>query len=344
MNKLLILALVTIGLLTGCNNKLSAKDSSLGAEGSNDSASVAQPESQAQKMLADLEATLKANSQSQKGLSKVQSKLNLSSLNLDATQISTIMGFASAAVGNAGLTHSNDLSAILPVLIGGASQGVGNLNLSTGNISSLMGLIGNGSLTSILGSTGLGGAAGGAIPTDLISMLSGSLFQNLPTAGIPVNGLPTASGSLMALLTGGLGSTGLGQNGLSSIISSLTSGAAGGIGGLQLPGLNNSMLSTIFQSLGSGSVTGIGGITIPGISGGMNSSILQTLLGSVTSGANLGLGNLGGGMMGGSLITSLLGSLTQGQTGTLPGLGLPTGTNQGIAGFLQLLLGGLGKK
>ena len=343
MNKLLIAALVTIGMLTGCNNNLSTLNSPEGSS-SNESLAVVQPDSEAQKMLADLEATLKSNSQSA-GMTKVQNKLNLPALNLDASQISTIMGFATASVNNAGLASSNDISAILPALIGGASQGVGNLNLPAGQISSLMGLIGNGSLTSILGSSGvLGGTTGGAIPTDLISMLSGSLFQNLPIAGIPTSGLPTASGSLMALLTGGLGSTGLGTGGLSSIISSLTSGATGGIGGLQLPGLNSSLLSSIFGQLGSGSVTGISGITLPG---GLNSNILQTLLGSVTSGANLGLGGLigaGGTGVSSNLITTLLGSLTSGQTGALPNLGLGTGQTQGISGFLQLLLGSLGKK
>lgn len=344
MNKLLILALITIGMLTGCNNKMSAVESSLDSSTNESLGVTPQPESQAQKMLADLEATLKANSQST-GLSKVQSKLNLPMLNLDPTQISTIMGFASGAVGNAGLTHSNDMSAILPVLIGGASQGVGSLNLPTGQVSSLMGLIGNGSLGSLLNMSGSLGGTNGAIPTDMISLLSGSLFQNLPTAGIPTSGLPNASGSLMALLTGGLGSTGFGTNGLSSIISSLSSGAVGGIGGIQVPGMNSSLLSSIFGQLGSGSVTGIGGISLPG---GMNNNILQTLLGSVTSGANMGLGNIGlgnigGGLMGGNLFSSLLGNLTQGQTGALPGLGLGLGQTNGIAGFLQLFLGNLGQ-
>lgn len=344
MNRLLILALVTIGMLTGCNNKLATLGSTTEGDSSTNESLAAQPESEAQKMLADLEATLKANATSSTARTKVQMNLNLPALNLDLSQISTIMGFANSSVLNAGLMGSNDISAILPVLIGGASQGVGNLGLPTTQISSLMALIGNGSLTSILGSTGLGNIAGGALPTDLVSLLSGSLFQNLPIAGIPTTGLPTASGNLMGLLLGNLGGTGLGSGGLSSIISAISSGAVTGVGGIQIPGMNSSLLSSILSSIGSGSVTGIGGITIPGLSGGLNANLIQTLLGSFTSGANLGLGNLGGNQgLSTNLITTLLGSLTQGQTSTLPNLGLGLGQTQGVAGFLQLLLGSLGQ-
>lgn len=348
MNKLLLLSLITVGMLTGCNNSLSPMNAA-GNEGTSDNSSNSvqevQPQSEAQKMLADLEATLKANAVSASPTrSKMQAKLNLPALNLDLSQISSIMGSANASVTNAGLINSNDISAILPVLIGGASQGVGGLGLPTNQVSSLMGLIGNGSLTSVLGSSGvLGGATGGAIPTDLVSLLSGSLFQNLPTAGIPTNGLPSASGNLMGLLLGNLGSTGLGSGGLSSIISSISSGAVTGVGGLQIPGMNSNLLSGILGQIGAGSVTGIGGISIPGLGGGMNANLIQTLLGSFTSGAGLGLGQIGGGQgMGGNLISTLLGSVTQGQTGALPGLGLGLGQTQGMAGFLQLLMGSFG--
>jgi|GEM_PF-1627798 len=337
MNKLVIVsALFAVGLLAGCNNNLkpaennSSDNSSLGSE------TPVVNNSEAQKMLNNLEAALRAHSVENTKVSAKASALP-SGLLLNNSQINTIMGLASGALGGAGLSQSNDLSAIIPVLIGGATQGVGQIGLPTGQATDLLALIGNGSLSSILGSVpGVG--QGGALPTGLIQTLTGSLFQNLPLAGIGSGNMSQVAGSLISSLTGNLGNTGLPVGDLSTLLQSISSGAMLGLGN---SGLNAGMLSGILSQIGMGSVTGISGINVPG---GMNLGTLQTLLAAFTSGSNLGLGQIAGSQgLNASMITALLGSLTQGQSTALPSIGLGSSQTQMMMMFLQMLMGSMGK-
>lgn len=337
MNKQVIVsALLAIGFLAGCNNNLAPLESQNDSSSQEVASAPVVNNSEAQKMLNSIESALKEHSVDHQVNAKITNQKLMSGLMLDSSQISMIMGMAGAALNGAGLGNSNDLSAIIPVLIGGATQGAGNIGLPSSQLSDLLGLIGNGSLSSILNSTtGLGGG----LPTGLIQNLTGSLFQNLPLAGVGSGNISQVAGSLISSLTGNLGNTGLGGTDLSSIIQSISSGAMLGIGN---SGFSPSLLTGILGQIGMGSVTGISGINLPG---GMNANMLQTLLGAFTSGSNFGLGQLAGSqVINNSLISTLLGSLTQGQTAALPSTGMGSGQQQMMMTFMQMLLANLGKK
>ncbi|MEK2644532.1 hypothetical protein [Bdellovibrio sp. BCCA] len=336
MNKQVIVsALLAIGFLAGCNNNLAPLKAT--NDGSQEAASTAPVvnNSEAQKMLNNIEAALKEHSVDHNVATKITNQKLSSGLMLDSSQISMILGMAGSALNGSGLGNSNDLSAIIPVLIGGATQGAGNIGLPSSQLSDLLGIIGNGSLSSILNSTT---GTGGGLPTGLIQTLTGSLFQNLPVAGVTSGNISQVAGSLISSLTGNLGNTGLGGTDLSSIIQSISSGATLGIG---KSGFNSSMLTSILGQIGMGSVTGISGINLPG---GMNTSMLQNLLGAFTSGSNFGLGQLAGSqVINNSMISTLLGSLTQGQSAALPSTGMGTSQQQMMMTFMQMLLANLGK-
>ncbi|WP_374029819.1 hypothetical protein [Bdellovibrio bacteriovorus] len=338
MNKQVIVsALLAIGFLAGCNNNLTPL-SATNDRSSQEAASTAPAvnNSEAQKMLHNIEAALKEHSVDNNVAAKITNQKLPSGLMLDSSQISMILGMAGSALNGAGLGNSNDLSAIIPVLIGGATQGAGNIGLPSSQLSDLLGVIGNGSLSSILNSAS---GTGSGLPTGLIQTLTGSLFQNLPLAGVTSGNISQVAGSLMSSLTGNLGNTGLGGADLSSIIQSISSGATLGIG---KSGFNSSLLNSILGQIGMGSVTGISGINLPG---GMNTSMLQTLLSAFTSGSNFGLGQLAGSqVINNSMISTLLGSLTQGQSAALPSTGMNSSQQQMMMMFMQMLLANLGKR
>ena len=208
--KIAVTSLVCLGMLSACSPASpheSGSDSQSGA-------SQAQPAAASQQMLNDMGATLRTQSAS-------------SGVSLTEAQILALLMSGQSALSAAHLLDSNDFSAFIPVLLQGLSQGVGGLNLSnSAQMSQLLALIGNGTLSSLLGS-------GNSIPSDLISTITNSLFKNLPLAGVTSGNLSTVVGSLMNSLIARVGQNTNGStNDLSSIIQSLISGAMTGVGGL----------------------------------------------------------------------------------------------------------------
>lgn len=290
--KNVLMYLAAVNLLVGCGNQLqtldsSANDTSAALSAPSESAPVEM--SAAQKMLADLESNLNGSAGSSAAL---RQKLSVSSgLNLNSSQISSILGSASSALSTEGLMQSNDLSAILPVFIGGASSGVGDLGLTNpGSISSILSLVGDSSLSSVID------LSGNTVSTDLVTNLSSSLFGNLSNAGLSnSNSQALGANTIISSLLGNLGTKNMDMGSLTGIIQSLGAGSVLGLGQL---GNTSSPFSSILGGLGSGSSSGIMSLFTGLTSNGDTSHSLQGLLGAFASGSNLGLGSIfgGGGM------------------------------------------------
>ena len=173
--KILVTGFLALGLLAGCGgNNLTT--SSPGSNSTSDASQgvVDQPAAQqyaSQKMLADLKADLQKSSVgvSGQGVQKL-------SAGLSSSQIATIISSAAMALNNAGLGQSNDLAAIIPALIQGASLGAGTLGSS--NIASLISLIGNSTLNSLVNQST------GSVAQNLLQTVAQSVFANLSNAGI----------------------------------------------------------------------------------------------------------------------------------------------------------------
>lgn len=306
--KMVLTSLACLGMLSACS-PASPRDSAVDAQ---TGASQAQPASASQQMLNDVGATLRIQSAN-------------SGVSLTEAQILALLNSGQSALAASHLLDSNDFSVFIPVLLQGLSQGVGGLNISnSAQLSQLLALIGNGTLSSLLGS-------GNSISSDLISTITDSLFKNLPVAGVTSGNLSSIVGSLMNSLIAKVGQNTNGSiSDLSSVIQSLMSGAMTGVG--DLPNIGSLDLNTIIQQIASGAVGGLSGITLPG---GFSPINLQTLLTAITSGSQSGLlqviaGNLGAGFD----MNSLLHSLLQGQISGLQGLPVNSNILQTLIAFL----------
>jgi hypothetical protein len=306
--KMAATSLVCLGMLSACS-PASPRNS---ADDSQSGVSQAQPASASQQMLKDMGATLRTQSAS-------------SGVALTEAQILALLTSGQSALSAAGLLGSSDFNVFIPVLLQGLTQGVGGLNITnSAQLSQLLSLIGNGTLSSLLGS-------GNSISSDLISTITNSLFKNLPLAGVTSGNLSDIVGSLMNSLIVKVGQSGNGSvSDLSGIIQSLMSGAMTGVGGL--PNFGSIDLNTILQQIASGAVGGLAGITLPG---GLSSVNLQTLLSAILSGSQSGLLQVIAGHLGTGLdLNSLLQSIVQGQLSGLQGLPVNSSILQTLIAFL----------
>ncbi|AHI05166.1 hypothetical protein BDW_03290 [Bdellovibrio bacteriovorus W] len=344
-------ALLTVTTLTACNNGFST----LTSQGLESSLSVVKQKTAGQIILDDIETQLRTGSttSSEGGVQKM-SALSSALPFLSGGNITDIIAIATGALNQSGLQNSNDLNALIPVLMGGLSQGVGGLQLPSNQAGDLLSMIGSGSMESILTMlAGKGNLPVSGDPSKLLENLSGSLFKNLPVAGIGTGDLSGVAKQLIGSLTGGLalpqfggleglfggGALGTGKFNLNTLLQSISSGAMMGTGSIQIPGMNQNFLQSIISQIGAGSVIGIG--KLPG----QNTQIgLEALLEAFTSGSSLGLGELENrNLLKGGTVSGLLGLLTQGQTGALPSIGVTGSGQQSINLLLQLFLANLGR-
>lgn len=344
-------ALLTVTTLTACNNGFST----LTSQGLESSLSVVKQKTAGQIILDDIEMQLRTGSttSSEGGVQKM-SALSSALPFLSGGNITDIIAIATGALNQSGLQNSNDLNALIPVLMGGLSQGVGGLQLPSNQAGDLLSMIGSGSMESILTMlAGKGNLPVSGDPSKLLENLSGSLFKNLPVAGIGTGDLSGVAKQLIGSLTGGLalpqfggleglfggGALGNGKFNLNTLLQSISSGAMMGTGSIQIPGMNQNILQGIISQIGAGSVIGIG--KLPG----QNTQIgLEALLEAFTSGSSLGLGELENrNLLKGGTVSGLLGLLTQGQTGALPSIGVTGSGQQSINLLLQLFLANLGR-
>lgn len=344
-------ALLAASTLTACNNGFST----LTSRQLETPLSEVRQKAAGQLLLEDIENQLRTgNSSSGAGGIQKMSAMNSVLPFLSGGNITDIIAIATGALNQSGLQDSNDLNALIPVLMAGLSQGVGGLQLPPNQAGDLLSMIGSGSMESILTMlAGKGNLPVSGDPSKLLENLSGSLFKNLPIAGIGSGDLSSVAKQLIGSLTGGLalpqfggleglfgsGVIGNGNFNLNTLLQSISSGAMMGTGSIQIPGMNQNILQNIITQIGAGSVIGIG--KLPNQNGQLG---LEALLEAFTSGSNFGLGELANrNLLKGGTVSGLLSFLTQGQTGALPNIGVTGDKQKSINLILQLLLANLGR-
>jgi hypothetical protein len=224
---------------------------------------------------------------------------------LSSTQIAAIVASAQAALESANLGKSNNLSAIIPVLIQGATTGVGTLNIADlVSKSNILALIGDSTLNSLVN------LSEDEVSTELIQKVTAALFSNLKLAGVGSSSQATAANTIIQAILGKLSGKDFDVSSLATVIESLAKGSVLGLGNL---GNSSSALQTILSSLGSGSLPGLNQLISKLGSSNNASTTLQSLITAFTSGSNSGLSSLLSGVTSSSsLKQTLLSSLLAG--------------------------------
>ncbi|WP_413560255.1 hypothetical protein [Bdellovibrio sp. HCB209] len=287
MTSLLALTLTTS--LIGCGNNLQTPELSSDSSSSQSTSTVSEPKMASQAMLSDLNNQL-----------KVQATGKLSS-----AQISAIIASAQMALETANLGKSDDLAKIIPVIIQGATTGVGTLNIADLlKKSDILALIGDSTLNSLVN------LSKDEVSTALIQQVTSALFANLKLAGVTSGSQATAANTIIQALLGKLSGKDFDVSSLQTVIESLAKGSVLGLGKL---GNNSAVLQTILSSLGSGSLPGLNQL-ISKLGGSNNATTtLQNLIAAFTSGSNSGLSAIvGNGVNSKTLMQTLLSSLMGG--------------------------------
>lgn len=302
--KVLTLTTLLPALLVGCGGSFSANESL-----QNSSSNVEAPAevmSSAKIMMTDLESSLRGKEISQSSLTKMQAQATSTNLNLNEAQIQTILAAVSQALQGAQLTSSNDLQAILPVLIQGATQGVGVLKLDSALLAPILAAVGNSSLNSIVN------LSNGAVPTELLEMLTSSLFANLGQAGVSGDGISLIADKVIESLLAKLGVTDLDANGFQDVLKSLASGSIAGLDKLKL---SEVVMKAVMAKLGSGSLSGLTSLVSSLTSStGTGSSLLSGLLDAFTEGVNEKLQKSKTGTLLSTLLSSYLNGINNSQS------------------------------
>ncbi|QLY26256.1 hypothetical protein [Bdellovibrio sp. KM01] len=286
-----LLALTLTTSLIGCgSNFQTAERSSTDDSSSLSAPTVSEPKMASQAMLSDLNEQLAIQTTSK----------------LSASQINAIVASAQMALESANLGKSNDLAAIIPVIIQGATTGVGTLNIADlVKKSNLLALIGDSTLNSLVN------LSQDEVSTNLIQTVTSALFANLKLAGVSSGSQATAANTIIQALIGKLSGKDFDVSSLATVIESLAKGSVLGLGKL---GNSSTVLQTILSSLGSGSLPGLNQLITQLGSSNNASTTLQNLIAAFTSGSNSGLGAIVGSGSGSStlaktLLTALMGGI-----------------------------------
>lgn len=341
MKKNISLAFVLVaGMLAGCG-----KQFQLSPVLDDSSSALAvpvdvKPKSAAATMIADLESNLRGVRVVGSTQSKLQVKASAKALAISDSEIAVILSTVTMALENSNLMSSNDLSSIIPVLVQGASLGIGTLQSTDKNqLSNLLAAVGNSAINSIVNMSDSG------VSTSLLQDLANSLFKGFSSSGVSKANISGVANSVIASLLGRLSESDLAASGFDTVLKSLASGAVTGLGQLNL---GSTLFSTVLNSLGSGSFSGIGNLVTSVLGAGANTNSganwMSTLLNSFTSGIQGGLGGVqqsgatGGGIAGllSSFLSGVSGSTNQ-APGATPGLGSGTLLTV-VSGLLRLWL------
>lgn len=303
MNKLTLTALcLTMGLLSACGPQLTA----LNEDGTANGSSSVVPSTTAEKALASLESDLRKgtvtateSSVNQKAVSATAEKISLNS-----AQINTIIESARLALETANLGQSNDLSAIIPVLIKGASLGANAIQLGDSSlIAKLLSVIGNSALTSIVN------LSPDQISTGDLKGLAQSIFANLATAGVGSSNATSVAQTIIQSLLGHIASTDIDSSGFSSVIQSIAQGAIAGLNNNAGTNVGSTIFQSILKGLGSGSLNGIAAIVSSLGNSNNASDLLKTFINAFTAGSQSGLNQVSSSK---SLVSTLLNSILTG--------------------------------
>jgi len=265
-------------------------------------------------MLADLESNLRGV----KAPGSTQSKLMISktaqNLKLSDAQVQVVLATTMMAIDQANMKGTTDLSALIPVLVQGATLGMGALQL--GDSSSMTGLlsaIGNSVLNSIVNMSQANGASAEE-STSLLQTLTQSLFAGFQNSGVGSSNIKGIANSVISSILSRLNESQLSANGLDGLLKGLADGVVLGLGQLNM---TNSLFSSVLNSLGQGSLSGL-------------TTLVTNVLGTITTGSD-----------GSQWLSQLMNAFTSGISGALNSLA-GTGSLTGAAGgFLNSFLQGL---
>jgi hypothetical protein len=313
-------SLLAAVMLSACGGKFQATSLSDVTQGSSsDSQSAAdgsQTATMSQKVLQDIGTGLR-----QKSIA------SLAGISLSNAQIQALLNAGAAAVVANGLGNSTNINALTPVIVQGITQALsGQVSGNSTQMANLISAIGTAALDAVLKQNT------GVLSNALVKEIATKLFQNISAGGIDKAALSDVSGILMSSLVNHLSQKGYQTPQLTTLLSSLSSGAVLGVGNLNLKALGLAALNDILKNIGAGSVQGLTGLN-------SSSDILQALISAMTSGSQTGLNQvLGANTTLGATLNQLLSSVISGQSANLGSLPISSLKQQLISAVLQLIL------
>lgn len=329
-NLILIGCVMVATALTGCADpnsfKMVAKNEAASVDNSQRVPEIAQ--SKADVMLADLQSNLSGKTVAGATQSKLMVSKTAANLKLSNAQMQVILATTKMSLEQSNLAGSNDIAALIPAIVQGATLGIGALQLGdSSQLTGLLSAVANSVLNSIVNTSS------GAVPTDLLSSLTNSLFSGLQNSGVDSSNIKGVSNNLISSLLSRLSESNMSTMGFETLLQSLAGGVVTGLGQLNM---STNLFQGVLNSLGQGSLSGITGLVtnvLGSVTGGDSSTWMNSLMSALTSGIS---GALSGLINGGSLAgaaTGFLGSFVQGLNGQTS---MPTENSGGLTGVMPV--------
>ncbi|MBX3018193.1 MAG: hypothetical protein KF767_09915 [Bdellovibrionaceae bacterium] len=313
MKNLIMIGFVMVAMvMAGCADPRAFNAGDVAAAGANEITQEREApavQTKAGAMMADLESNLRGQVVSGSTQNKTMVRKSAQNLNLTDAQIKVILATTQMSLEESGVSQSDNLEALIPAIVKGATLGIGALQLgNTAGLTNILSSVANSILNSIVN------VSGEQAPSNLLGQLTNALFSSLGQSGVTSSNITSVSNNLISSMLSRLSESNLSSMGLENLVQTLAGGVVTGLG---QTGMSTNLFQTVLNSLGKGSLSGLTGL-------------VTNVLGAVTAG---------------SASSDWLGSLMQAVTTGISGaINMLTGEGslQGGAGnFLNAFLQGL---
>lgn len=312
MKNLIMIGFVMVAMvLAGCADPRAFNTAELGAAaGATAQETPAAPVvTKAGAMMADLESNLRGRVVSGATQNKMMVQKSAQSLKLTDAQIQVILATTQMSLEEAGVKNSDDLQALIPAIVNGATLGIGALQLGdTAGLTGLLASVANSILNSIVN------VSGEAAPSALLGQLTDALFASLGQSGVNSSNIRTVANDLISSMLSRLSESNLSSMGFENLLQTLAGGVVTGLGQMNM---TTNLFQSVLNSLGQGSLSGLTGL-------------VTNVLGAITTGS-----------AGSDWLGSLMQAVTSGISGALNLLTNEGSLQGGVGGFLNAFLQGL---
>lgn len=277
-----------ISLLVACG---SADDSSSSSGSTSTDGKPIISTTLAESIIEELKASLVASSPN--ASSSSVNRMVLTSRYIQATvltdsQIDTIVQGALTAVSNEGLSDSEDLIRLMPVIVVGAEEALAATGVTDQNdLKDAVNVIVCSVMSSISGreqyvqETSREGELTGA-QTLLNNIIEGAV-GSLDEAGIDAISLNSACETLLSSVVGELDDAGYTKSDLDPLIRAVSAGAVKGLNNIDMPGFDETTLPATVNAIAAGATGGLDDIEITGYDGNNISDMVEAVSSGITS-------------------------------------------------------------
>lgn len=197
-----------------------------------------------------------SNSATEKLLSEIETTLLSEARsgqlpNMSEQQISEIFDEVSHQLAITGLLQSEDLKKSLPEVLKAFTSNSAFLNLDQASMGQLLGVLGQGSIQSVLGQI-----TNSTETQALLQLITSELITDLPQTGASINDFSSIAQILVGRLTSQVQNSNIQQFLIPIFLQAISNGSASGLDQLSQLGLDKNLLTNIAQNILNGFVAG----------------------------------------------------------------------------------------